>query len=235
MSAGALMKTYVFETSRGRVFMLAESPRPATLVIHGFKRRPRLLGWWRDRFPSPGFLALPGHGGAPELDEVSMAAWIDAWGQALGLFATPPAIVGESLGAILGLSLPARAVVAIEPLLSVDQLWPQQQVIRKARARGMEIGPEYEALFDRSYEWVLDRISAPTLVIAGDLPLMPERETPVAPSLLTDADFARYAAHPLVEAHRIAGGHTLMDENRPGVLALASPFLARHAAEGQSA
>ncbi|MCW2905178.1 MAG: alpha/beta hydrolase [Phenylobacterium sp.] len=229
------MTSYVIDTSRGRVVFLAETPRPATLIIHGFKRAPGNLAWWRDKVPNPGFVTLPGHGRAAELDEVSVEAWIDAWRQALSHFETPPTIVAESLGAIVAMCLPARAVVAVEPLLTVDHLWPQHRVIRNARARGIDIGPAYEALFNRPYDWVLNRITAPTLVIAGDLPLLPERQCPVAPSLLTDEDFARYADHPLVEAHRIRGGHTLMDENPDGVLALAGPFLARHATSDQSA
>jgi len=133
-----------------------------------------------------------------------------------------------SLGAIVAMSLPARALIAVEPLLSTDQLWPLHRTIRNARARGMEIEPAMVALFDRPFTWTLERIGAPTLVLAGSEPLLPERDTPHEPSLLTDEDFAAYAHHPLVEAHRIAGGHTLLDHNPAGVMAASRDFMLRH-------
>lgn len=228
------MQHFVVTTARGKVVFTSETRTPDILLIGGFKRQLRHLLRWYGRLPGLGVITLPGMDVSPELDELSVAAWAEAWREALRVLPSPPVVIGESLGAMVAMCLPARAVVAVEPLLSVDQLWPQHQFIRVARARGLDIPVAHEALFEQSYDWVLDRIAAPTLVIAGDMPLLPERRTPVAPSLLSDADFARYAAHPLVEAHRIAGGHTLLDENPQGVLALATPFLARHAAAAQS-
>jgi pimeloyl-ACP methyl ester carboxylesterase len=222
------MQTYVFETSRGPVAMVADGPRPDTLLIHGFRRSPAHLREWARRIPGAGLVALPGHGGTPELAEVSVEAWIAAWREALPQIGADLTLIGESLGAMVAMSLPARITVAVEPLLSVDDIWPQHEVMRRAKARGVDIGPAYEALFDRSYDWVLDRISAPTLVIGGDMPLLPQRPLPTAPSLLTDDDFARYAGHPLVEAHRIPGGHTLLDENPGDVVRLLRSFFARH-------
>jgi pimeloyl-ACP methyl ester carboxylesterase len=222
------MQTYRFQTSRGAVAMVGETPTPDTLLIHGFKRSPSHVGAWARRIPGVGLVALPGHGPAPELDEVSVEAWIAAWREALPQIGADLTIIGESLGAMVAMALPARMAVAVEPLLSVDDIWPQHEVMRGAKARGIDIGAAYEALFDRSYAWILDRISAPTLVIAGDMPLLPQRPIRTAPSLLTDEDFARYAAHPLVEAHRIPGGHTLLDENPGDVVGLLRPFFAKH-------
>lgn len=222
------MSNYVVRTSRGPVYFHAEERSPRVMLIHGFKRSPRHVAAWRQRIPGLGLISLPGHGDAPELDEVSIETWVAAWREALSNLGGPKLLIGESLGAIVAMCLPARAVVAVEPLLGVEHIWPQHQVMRNARARGMEIGAAYEALFDSSYDWVLDRISAPTLVIAGQTPLLPPRPLDVAPSLLTDEDFDRYAAHPLVEARRIPGGHTLLDENPDGVMELVAPFLAAH-------
>jgi hypothetical protein len=128
-------------------------------------------------------------------------------------------------------------VIAVEPVLSVENLWPLHRTIRNARARGANISPELETLFSRSFHWALDRISAPTLLLGGAVPLLPERDVFPEPSLLTDEDFARYAAHPLVEeAHRIAHGHTLLDHNPEGVMTAAAGFMARHGyLEGRAA
>ena len=223
------MPNYRVKTAQGHVLWTAERQTPNVLLIHGFKRRAGQLGAWRDRIPDLGFVHLPGHSGFPPLAEVSLEAWIGGLREMLAVaFPTPPLIIAESLGAIVAMSLPARAVIAVEPLLSTDQLWPLRRTIQAARAQGIAIEPEMEALFDKPFTWVLDRISAPTLVLAGTEPLLPERKTPHEPSLLTEADFAAYAAHPLVEAHRIAGGHTLMDHNPDGVMAASRDFMIRH-------
>ena len=143
-------------------------------------------------------------------------------------FAEPPLIIAESLGAVLAMAIPYRALIAVEPPLSTHQLWPLHRTIRNARARGVEIDPALETLFDRPFNWALETIRAPTLVLAGLEPLLPERDVFPEPSLLTDEDFAAYAASPWVEAHRIAGGHTLLDRNPDGVMAAAATFMMRH-------
>jgi pimeloyl-ACP methyl ester carboxylesterase len=223
------LRNYVAETGEGRVVFTAETAAPRVLLIHGFKRQAGQLAPWRDRIPDLGFVHLPGHSGAPPFAEVSVEAWIRGLGEMIrSAFPEPPLIVAESLGAIVAMSLPSRAVIAVEPLLSTDQLWPLHRTIRNARARGVEIEPAMEALFDKPFTWTLERIGVPTLVLAGTEPLLPERATPHEPSLLTDEDFAAYAAHPMVEAHRIAGGHTLMDHNREGVMAASRDFMIRH-------
>lgn len=227
-AAAAGLRTYVVPTPAGPVRFHAETPEPDVLLIHGFKRFARHLLPWRARVPGLGFIDLPGHGGAPELAEVSLQAWIEGLRRVTGRLARPPVLIGESLGALVALSIPARAVVAVEPPLSTHQLWPLYRTFAAARARGIEIPPEQEALFAEPFHWVLEKIASPTLVIAGDVPLMPERPVFPEPSLLTDEDFAAYAANPHVQAVRIAGGHTLLDHNPDGVMAAAAPFLRAH-------
>lgn len=222
------LPNYVVETSEGRAVYTAETPAPRVLMIHGFKRRADQLLAWRARIPDLGFVHLPGHSGAPPFSEVSLEAWIRGLGELFRRFPQPPLVIAESLGAIVAMSLPARALIAVEPPLSVDQLWPLHRTIAAARARGIEIEPAMVSLFDKPFGWALERIAVPTLVLAGREPLLPERPGAREPSLLTDEDFAVYAAHPRVEAHRIAGGHTLLDHNPEGVMAAARPFMLRH-------
>jgi pimeloyl-ACP methyl ester carboxylesterase len=208
------------------VHFLAENPRPEMIIFHGFRRSPDHLASWRKRFPAAAFGCLPGHGGAPRLDQVSVRGWAEAWAEALVRIEVSPVLVGESLGAMVSMCLPARAVIAVEPLLGVEQIWPQHEVMARARARGLDFTEAEYGLFEHPYDWVLDRIGAPTLVIAGLTPLLPRRAlSGFAPSLLTDEDFERYASHPLVTARRIPGGHTLMDENPQGVSELIDRFL----------
>ena len=219
---------YVVETRLGPAVFSAQGPTPRVLMIHGFKRRAAQLASWRHRIPDLGFVHLPGHGGAPAFTEVSLEAWIAGLGELFASFAEPPLVIAESLGAVVAMALPYRALIAVEPLLSVDNLWPLRRTIAAARARGVEIEPELVSLFAAPFSWTLQRISAPTLVLAGLEPLLPERPGGREPSLLTDADFEAYAAHPLVEAHRIAGGHTLLDHSAEAVMATASAFMIRH-------
>lgn len=228
------MAVYQVETRRGKVAYVAWTPRPRMLLIHGFRRSMRKRAAWADRFPGLGFMSLPDHSGSPGLDETSVEAWIEAWRDAFRTLDLNPVLIGESLGAVVAMGLPSRATVAVEPLLSVDDIWPQHEAMAAAVARGAQVSPAEVALFDRPFDWILDRISAPTLVIAAEDPLMPRRPVERPPSLLSDADFARYAAHPRVEAHRIPGGHNLLDENPDGVVGLARPFLERHAPDVQS-
>jgi hypothetical protein len=229
MGSAAGLETYLIDTPRGTVSLTAENRRPAVLMIHGFKRRADQLLDWRERIPGLGFVHLPGHGGAPPLDEVSVRAWVDALSVMMDLLAEPPLIIAESLGAVVALALRARAVVAVEPVLSTHQLWPLRRTIDSARARGMQIEASDEALFAEPFDWVLETISAPAMVLAGAMPLLPERDVRPEPSLLTNEDLLRYAAHPCVEAaFRLPGGHGLLIQNPEGVMAAAGPFFARH-------
>ncbi|WP_309605371.1 alpha/beta fold hydrolase [Phenylobacterium sp.] len=222
------MRNYVVETREGRSVFTADTPSPNVLLFHGFKRRADQLISWRERIPGLGFVHLPGHSGAPDFSETTLAAWVRGLGEMIAVLPRPPLILAESLGAIVAMALPYRALIAVEPPLSVRQLWPLHRTIRQARARGTEIDPALERMFEAPFHWALDRIQAPTLVLAGLEPLLPERDVSPEPSLLTDEDFAAYARHPFVEAHRIAGGHTLLDHNPEGVMATSRAFMLRH-------
>jgi len=219
------MQNFAINTQRGRVVFTGRTAQPRILLTHGFARSVRPLQGWIERLPELAIMRLPGHDGAPELNEVSVEAWIEAWQEALERLPGPHYLIGESLGAMVAMCLPAKAVVAVDPLLSVDQIWPQRRFMESA---GDWLPPAYVALFDHPFDWVLERITAPTLVLAGIEPLLPERPTRKAPSLLTDADFDRYAGHPQVEALRIVGGHTLLDENPNIVQVLAERLFKRH-------
>jgi hypothetical protein len=222
------LRNYVVETSEGRAVFTADSPTPRVLLFHGFKRRAGQLLAWRERIPGLAFVHLPGHSGAPEFSETTLEAWIRGFRGLTAAMPEPPLIIAESLGAIVAMSLPYRALIAVEPPLSVHQLWPLHRTIASSRARGIEIDPALELMFEKPFHSALEGIQAPTLVLAGLEPLLPERDVWPEPSLLTEEDFSAFARHPMVEAHRIAGGHTLMDHNPEGVMAAAHDFMIRH-------
>ncbi len=223
------LKNNTVVTGEGELVFTATHPDPRVLMFHGFMRQANHILHWRDLIEDIGFVHLPGHTSSPVLAETSIEGWIRAFREMTTIFSQPPLIIAESLGAIVAMSIPARAVIAVDPPLSVENLWPVPRAIRRARARGTEVSAELEAMFDAPFHWVLDRITAPTLLLAGTEPLLPERRIARSPpSILTDDDFAAYAAHPMVEALRIDGGHDLLVSDPAGVLAAASPFMARH-------
>lgn len=223
------MKNYTVITDEGTLVFTARTRDPAVLMFHGFMREANHVLHWRDLIEDIGFVHLPGHNFAPAFAETSLDAWIRGVAQMMTIFSRPPLIIAESLGAVIAMSIPARAVIAVDPPLSVDQLWPVHRAIRQARRRGTEIAPELEAMFDKPFNWALDHLATPTLVLAGTEPLLPERRIiGRTPSILTDEDFAAYAAHPMVEAMRIEGGHDLLVSDPAGVLTAAAPFMARH-------
>jgi hypothetical protein len=223
------LQHFRFASSLGPVVLRAHRPAPRVVAIHGFARSTEALEPLADIVPDLGFLLLPGHNDAPAFaNAASVEAWTVGFAEFLSTYAEPPLLIGESVGAVIAMSVPSRAVVAVEPLLSVENLWPFHIAVQKARARGVPISPEFDTLFVSPFHAVLDQIRSPTLVIAAGDPLLPQRETRRTPSVLDDDDFAAYARHPLVEARRIEGGHALMSHNRQGVLDAAAPFMSRH-------
>lgn len=222
------LQSYRVETPLGPVFYKGETSAPKVLMIHGFMREPLGLYAWRERIPGVGFVHLPGCGGATDLTEVSLQAWIASLDAMMARFPTPPLLIGESLGAVIAMSVRSRAVIAIEPLLSIHKLWPIHATLRQFRTRGVVIPTGHDRLFDDPLHWVLERIRSPTMVIAGDEPLLPPRDMDEAPSLLSDEDFATYAAHPLVQAQRISGGHNLLDHHPDGVMTSTEAFMRDH-------
>lgn len=214
-------------TPVGDVWLVAKTEHPSNLLIHGLMRGPRALARWTHVIPDVGILVLPNHANAGSVAERSPRGYAEALRYLVKTFPEPPFIIGESLGAVIGFTLPSRGMVAVEPPLSVDNLWPLHRTIAAARARGLAVGDEVEAMFSEPFHWALERVSSPTLVIAGDVPLLPPRDVWPEPSLITDADAAAFAAHPLVEVRRIPGGHALLDTNPQAVLREIRAFAAR--------
>ena len=221
------LRSFRFETLSGPIFYKAETETPRVLMIHGFKRSPAHLYSWRPRIPGLGFIHLPGHDGAAELNARSVPVWTAAIGELTSALGAPP-ILAESLGAVVAMGVEARALVAIEPLLSTQEVWPLRATARLMLTQGVDLRAEIHDLFGEPFHAVLAQLKKPTLVLAGDIPLMPPRMVDYSPSVLTDADFAAYAAHPMVEARRLPGGHSLFDENPDGVMAAAADFMGRH-------
>lgn len=170
---------------------------------------------------------LPGHAGEPlpaTYDLAALADWVAARVPRDAL------VVGESLGGLIALELATRGfrAVAFEPPLSTAKLWTLHDAVteRLGRNPGVSwLAPYVEAVFgvspnreiiERDRWGLLDRLPAPTDIVAGDVPLGPRRRLkdgePI-PTVLDDADGARLARHPNVRFRRIAGPHGLLSQS----------------------
>ena len=131
--------------------MTAETSSPSVVLIHGFGRRANQLFGWRDRIPGLGFIHLPGHSGPADLDEISLEAWTEGFTEFMSVFPKPPLVIAESLGAVIAMRIPTAALIAVEPLLSTDKLWPVHHAIRNARTRGQPLDDGFETMFRGSF------------------------------------------------------------------------------------
>jgi pimeloyl-ACP methyl ester carboxylesterase len=225
------IRNYFVRTPRGQVVFCApasvmQGPGPIVLLVHGAFRAASTLVAWRDRLPNVVFANLPGHGGAPMLDEVSLPAWTEALSAAIPRLPRPVLAVGESLGGLVALGLEGVAgVVAFDPFFRTDDLWP----VRAASATAAAIGKSSPAAAilapGQDYFSQLDRLSAPAEVVTGDVPLMPERPLARSPCLLEAEDLARLEGR--VRVTKIQGGHNLLDEAPEACRAIILDALAR--------
>lgn len=220
-------KLFFIETRDGHVVLAADpgfarSRRPVVVLIHGAFRVASDLAAWLDRLddlPADIVLAcLPGHGNGPPLARAGMAAMIENFQDALAVIAPRGVtILGESLGGLIGLAQ-AYPCVAFEPPLATAKLWPIWTGLRLAQTQGLAVPAGFaEAVFGapengHDYSGLLDRSSAPGLVVLGDVPLQPPRDLTTTPSLLDDADRKALAARPRLRVEVLAGGHELLKE-----------------------
>jgi len=223
------MQTTVVQTSLGPIPLWAPagalaSARPVVLVITGAWAEPADMiktpavvgpGW------DAAVMRLPGNG-TPALAETSIAAWSRAVGELVeATFARRPVVlVGLSIGALVALGVRSplvRRVVAIEPPLVMEKLWPMARAL-EARWRDDPAGrPMIEAVFGvtgaarepRSYFGLFDG-APPADVILGEVALNPERRLERFPSFVDEPERAWLAARPGVTVHVAPGaGHNV--------------------------
>lgn len=135
----------------------------------------------------------------------------------------PLVVLGVSTGNLAALAMAHPNVqrrVAVEPFFTTKDLWPLVKWARDLMVQFPKdastaayfrdlfgIGPD--TVENRDYRRLLARITQPTDVIHGSLPLLPERPLGGWPSLVGVEDLAALAANPLVTLHegRESTGH----------------------------
>ncbi len=205
-------------------FRAAQTPDlPLVIMFHGATRHIVGHQGWFSHFGHLCDVALgelPGHGQAPRLNETSLPAFIAAFDEAIAAAFPGRTIlaVGESVGGLVAMGLTtAQRVVALDPPMEVAKLWPLADTARTDPADAQDfwfgvfgLGPRPEP---RVYWDLVERQTAPILILAGDRPLGVRRALPMPPSLLDAADRARLGGYGHVIVQVVANaGHGLLDE-----------------------
>lgn len=200
----ALRHTSV-STRLGQVWLTSQSlePGPAVFLVHGAMQSADAIKHMIDLVPNCVLGHLPGHGVSTLNDDT-----IDGWSKAFAVAAStyfgdrPVILAGESLGALVCLGmgrfqLPSfRSVVAFEPPLTPS--WP---IKRAALSEPMA------SMLKKFYGDLLAACTLPVTIVAGRVPLEPERELRRTPSLISQSE--KETLQPLL----IDGGHQLLSEN----------------------
>lgn len=215
------MEMRVVETALGEVpiWTRGDPGGPLVVVINGaFPTAVDDLHWLDVPGAQMAFLHLPGFH-SRRLTEISVATFTAGHAEALRkAFGRPFVAAGVSTGALVAMGLrDATRVLAVEPFFATGQLWPLFKVFSSHAEHG--VWPEAaqrwaDAIFGRSmngrdYHGVLTGLRAPTEVLVGDLPLMPERPVDRMPSLCSDSDRHALAEHPLITVETTPGGHEI--------------------------
>lgn len=213
------MIDYFARTTRGRVGIRTapetrETREPVLLFLHGAFRRIDDLTPLAERFSNIAYGYLPGHL-VPELDEPTMATWINAFSDAVGLFKGPVVAVGESLGGVLAMGMRRTAgAVAFDPFLRTSHLWPLKLTLQYAEENNLPwLSARAILNSDADFSGFIAERTGYLEVLAGDEPLMPPRTRDTPPSLLDEHDEAVLKRYGVVR--RVSGGHDLLRHNLP--------------------
>lgn len=230
MASEALVRREV-ATEAGLLTLFApaaagDPARPLAIAI------PGLFAGDEDLMGAPGVLGIYGEGCVVPLSQAGLrAGWtVAALASALeALIATAfpersIVLMGASIGATVALAVRSpevRRIVAVEPILATEGLWPIEEPLRRAagplpaddarRRRWFELfGVSPEGVEPRDHRGVLAGLACPVDVILGAEPLEPRRELARFPSLVGEAERRALAANPHVRIQIAPGvGHNV--------------------------
>ena len=178
---------------------------------------------WSGRSGTPAVMRLPGQRDVPDLAETSVAAWARAVSEMIDrTFAGRPVVLlGVSIGALVALgvrSAQVRRVLALEPPLVMDKLWPMIDAMRTRLDQAPRDRPLIETVFGvteagllgRTYFDLFQDLTAPVEVVVGDQPLEPPRAVERYPSFVDEPERAWLAGQAGVTLHVAPGaGHNI--------------------------
>lgn len=191
--------------------LFANAGRPVLLIIHGAQRSSAdLSGWFNLCEPEfdAVFVDLPGHGRSPPTTAVTINNFAANVGDAVtaALGGRVVVVVGESLGGLVALALGGlhiesiRGVVAADPPITMAKQWyirkgissvvarnPANQFLRSFALNVFGVDSDGK-VHERIYFPLIEQLRVPTLILTGDVPLYPARNTDAVPCLVDDVD-----------------------------------------------
>lgn len=226
-----------------RRFFLVHDPdpqaasRPVALLLHGALGNHSLLLASAAEFAASFHVViadLPGHGrSSPSADATVAGIAADLTTVAGGMAHRPLYLIGESFGGLVALAMaPALpnlvGVVLVDPPFTTAKQWHVAQACRGLMSQGpspflrrfceeaLGFGPDGAVINDLVYYGLLDRVSAPVLVITGTERLGQPRPLQLVPCCVDETDLfvldRLYAGK--VKVHREAGAdHILLRRN----------------------
>jgi pimeloyl-ACP methyl ester carboxylesterase len=232
------------QTALGPVWFFGQpTGRPILLIITGAYADATLLDHTQRSFPDHDVLRahLPGNH-CPRLAVTSIDAFTAAYAEALEAVASGRrvAILGLSTGALVAMGLRSpcvRAIVAVEPPLLTEQLWPLDERFQPATPKDAEFvwsvfGIGRGPIEGRNYAPVLEGLSVPTTVLIGDIPLLPRRRLDIIPSLIDDQARALLDRNPHVRIVVVPNAGHNIPRQAPLVLLKAMQDACAQAAQG---
>ena len=162
---------------------------------------------------------LPGNH-APATRDPSIAGYAAAFSEVLDQLGRPAIVVGASIAGLAAFALRSpwlRGVVALDPPLLSEKLWPLAAFLRSKAAQ-----PDQQAFIwnvfgiasnrsaARDYRPLLEGLTVPAWVLFGSEALYPKRAFTEPPRLLDEPERALLAAHPKISIRLIEGiGHNV--------------------------
>lgn len=229
------MERRAFETPLGEVWLWGsaqafDGEKPLVVAIHGaFAAHNPRFSDLEDVLPVSVVSAwLPGHG-SPRLSETSVKAFANAYSVSLAMFARDRTVVvcGESAGALVALAMGAERVIALDPPLRTEKLWPLIPFFRDRLAVDPSqadflwsvFGVDAERVEPRDYRGLLCREAH---IIVGEHPLYPERPMlQGVPSLVDEPERREIAANPGLRLSVALGAGHVIPGNAPDLFVTA--------------
>lgn len=184
-------------------------------------------------------MRLPGNG-TPRLSETSVVAWGVAVDQLIETAAPdrPVVVSGLSVGALVALATRnrrIRRIIALEPPLSMDRIWPMTEGLQVFLTERPEDRAFIETVFGVTdagpsalrYHTLVEGARAPVEVMVGGAPLDPPRPIARYPSLVSEEDRAWLRGRRGVRLHVLPGaGHAIHIHAAPELIDLLKAALA---------
>ena len=224
---------------------------PLVMFLHGAGRKAGVFLPWRELLKGKADVCLvdvPGHGRSPGIVPASLEAITEAVERLIRTHFARRRIllVGESFGGLVGMTLgkgepdnPIKAVLAADPPFTTAKQWAVVNSFRAKFTREPEdtfffsfaeeiFGITPTDVHERIYYPILAGIGVPTMLVTGDLPMLPPRRLESVACLIDPVDeFVIDNLYPgKVMKRRIANsGHVMLTNALPECLALVEEML----------